>query len=256
LLLFACTSAMAASSAYVRVSQVGYEAANPPFQAYLMSTVSEAGATFKVINSEGATIYSGAIGALIGTWSNSKKLTYDVYGLSFTVPGGDIYTISVSGPVAATSPKFAVNTPDVLYPGLLLNTLWFYETDRDGPDYVPNALRSAPGHLNDESATVYDTPPLNANDLITTTGTPLTSTGATIDGAGGWWDAGDYMKYVETVSYTVDLMEIGIRDFSNQMGPGAPAQPAAPPASVSYAGNAAGAPASSDFTAEAEFGFN
>src|SRR5579863_9955117 len=256
LLLFAGTRAMAASSAYMRVSQVGYEAANPPFQAYLMSSASEAGATFKVTNSEGATVYSGAIGGLLGTWSNSKKLTYDVYSLSFTVPDGDTYTISVSGPVAATSPKFAVNTPEVLYPGLLLNTLWFFETDRDGPDYIPNALRSAPGHLNDESATVYDTPPLNANDLITTTGTPLTSTGATINGAGGWWDAGDYMKYVETVSYTVDLMEIGIRDFTNQMGPGAPAKPAAPPASVSYAGNATGAPGSSDFTAEAEFGFN
>ena len=256
LTLAACVSAMAASSAYVRVNQVGYEAANPPFQAYLMSTVSESGATFKVVNSEGATIYSGAIGSLLGTWSNSKKLTYDVYPLSFTVPGGDIYTISVTGPVAATSPKFAVNAPDVLYPGLLLNTLWFYETDRDGPTYIPNALRTAPGHLNDENATVYDTPPLNANDIITTTGTALTSTGASIDGAGGWWDAGDYMKYVETVSYTTALMEIGIRDFPNQMGPGAPAKPPAPPASVSYAGNASGAPTSSDFTAEAEFGFD
>ncbi|MFZ0774204.1 MAG: glycoside hydrolase family 9 protein [Candidatus Sulfotelmatobacter sp.] len=256
LLLFACASAAAASSAYVRVSQVGYEAANSPFQAYLMSTASEAGATFKVINSEGATVYSGAIGALLGTWGNSRKLTYDVYSLSFSVPGGDVYTISVTGPIAATSPKFAVNTPDVLYPGLLLNTLWFYETDRDGPNYIPNALRTAAGHLNDETATVYDTPPLNSNDLITTTGTPLTSTGATIDGAGGWWDAGDYMKYVETVSYTTALMEIGIRDFPNQMGPAAPAKPPAPPASISYAGNASGAPASSDFSAEAEFGFN
>jgi len=116
--LLACTSAAAASSAvssaYVRVSQVGYEVANAPFQAYLMSTASESGATFSVINSEGVTVYSGAVGALLGTWSNSKKLTYDVYGLSFTVPGGDVYTISVAGPIAATSPKFAVNTPDVL----------------------------------------------------------------------------------------------------------------------------------------------
>ncbi len=258
-LLLACASAAAAassaaSSAYVRVTQVGYEAANPPFQAYLMSTVSESGATFSVINSEGSTVYSGAIGALLGNWSNSKKLTYYVYSLSFAVPGGDIYTISVAGPVAATSPKFAVNTPDVLYPGLLLNTLWFYETDRDGPDYIPNALRTAPGHLNDSSATVYDTPPLNANDLIITTGTPLTVTGSVINADGGWWDAGDYMKYVETVSYTTALMEIGIRDFPNQMGPRAPANPPAPPASVSYAGSAAGAPASSDFTAEAQFG--
>jgi endoglucanase len=246
----------ATASAYVRVSQVGYETANPPFQAYLMSNASEAGATFKVTNSEGTVVYSGGIGALLGTWSNSKTLTYNVYALSFTVAGGDTYTISVSGPVVATSPKFAVNTPDVLYPGLLLNTLWFYETDRDGPNYIPNALRSAPGHLNDEDATVYDTPPLNSNDLITTKTTPLTSTGTTIDGAGGWWDAGDYMKYVETISYTTALMEIGIRDFPNQMGPSAPANPAAPPASVSYAGNASGAPSSSDFSAEAQFGFS
>jgi endoglucanase len=258
LLVFALDPVLvsASASAYVRVSQVGYEAANAPFQAYLMSTALETGATFTVINSEGATVYSSAIGAIIGTWSNSTKLRYGVYALNFTVPGGDIYTISVSGPVAATSPKFAVDTPSVLYPGLLLNTLWFYETDEDGPDYIPNALRTAPGHLNDENATVYDTPPLNANDLITTTGTPLTSTGTVINGAGGWWDAGDYMKYVETISYTEALMEIGIRDFPDQMGPGAAANPPAPPASVSYAGTASGAPTSSNFSASAQFGID
>jgi endoglucanase len=251
--LLASAAFAATGSAYVRVSQVGYESGNAPFQAYLMSTVSESGATFNVINSEGTTIYSGPIGALLGTWSN-KSLSYDVYSLRFKAPGGDVYTISVSGPAAATSPKFAVDTPAVLYPGLLLNTLWFYETERDGPKYIPNALRSAAGHLNDENATVYDTPPLDSNDLISTTETPLTSTGATINGAGGWWDAGDYMKYVETMSYTVALMEIGIRDFPNQMGASAPAKPAAPPASVSYSGNAAGAPVSSNFSEEASFG--
>jgi endoglucanase len=252
--------ARASESAYVRVSQVGYEAANAPFQAYLMSTSSESGASFSVINSEGTTVYSGSIGPRLGTWSNSKTLGYDVYSLNFTVPGGDIYSISVSGPVAATSPKFAVDVPEVLYPGLLLNTLWFYETERDGPNFIPNALRTEAGHLNDESATVYQTPLLNKDDLITTKGTPgsdagwLTSTGTAIDGAGGWWDAGDYMKYVETMSYTAALMEIGIRDFPNQMGPGAPLNPPSPPASVSYAGNSSGAPTSSDFSAEAQFG--
>jgi endoglucanase len=253
--LFAADLA-SASSAHVRVNQVGYETANSPFRAYLMSTASESGATFSVINSDGKTVYSRAIGALLGTWSNSKTLVYDVYALSFTVPGGGIYTISVQGPVPATSPKFAVDTPDVLYPGLLLNTLWFYETERDGPNYIPNALRTAAGHLNDEKATVYDTPPLNSNDLITTEGTPLASTGTTMSAAGGWWDAGDYMKYVETMSYTVALMEIGIRDFPDQMGSAAPVRPAAPPASISYSGTASGAPSSSDFSAEAQFGFD
>jgi endoglucanase len=254
-LLFTCASSTAASSAYVRVNQVGYEAGNAPFQAYLMSTTSESGATFSVVNSKGQTVYSSTVGAPRGLWSNSAQLAYEVYPLNFSVPGGDLYTIFVQGPVAATSPKFAVDAPAVLYPGLLLNTLWFYETERDGPDYIPNALRSAPGHLNDESTTVYDTPPLNGDDLITSSGTPLTPSGAVINGEGGWWDAGDYMKYVETVSYTTALMEIGVRDFPNQMGSNAPQHPAAPPASVSYAGNASGAPAASDFSAEAQFGF-
>lgn len=68
-------------------------------------------------------------------------------------------------------------------------------------------------------------------------------------------DAGDYEKYVETVSYTVALMEIGVRDFPNQMGPGAPLDPPAPPNSISYAGDSGrGAPQSADFSSEARFG--
>ena len=255
------TLAAGAASAYVRVSQVGYETGNGPFQAYLMSTVPEPSSatwTFSVNNS-GVSVYSGPIGKLRGEWSNSS-ITYYVYPLSFTVPGGETYTISVTDPVAATSPGFAVNTPSVLYPGLLLNTLWFYETEQDGPGYIPNALRTAAGHLKDANATVYDTPKLKANQNSTIASTPatppLTSTGTVINAAGGWWDAGDYIKYVETTSYTVALMEIGVRDFPNQMGPGAPANPPAPPASVSYAGNASGAPQSSDFDASAQFGIN
>jgi len=73
-----------------------------------------------------------------------------------------------------------------------------------------------------------------------------------IDEAGGWWYARGYVKYVETMGYTVVLMEIGIRDFPNQMGPDARPKPPAPPASVSYAGR----PAFSDFSAEAQFGFD
>jgi endoglucanase len=245
-----------AQSAYVRVNQVGYETGTQPFRAYLMSTVAEAGATFSVVNSAGRAVFSGGVGPLLGTWSVSDTVTYDVYALDFAAPPGATYTISVSGPAGAVSPSFPVDTPNVLYPGLLLNTLFFYETDRDGPNYIPNALRTAPGHLNDANARVYETPPLNSNDLIVTTRAPLKPTGQVIDASGGWWDAGDYMKYVETTSYTVALMEIGIRDFPDQMGPKAPPNPPAPPDSISYAGRASGGPKSSDFTAEARFGLD
>ncbi len=249
--LAAWAPAAKAQSTYVRVSQVGYEAGSAPFRAYLMSTTAVSGAAFTVVNSKGKSVFSAPVGALLGSWSHSKTLTYNVYALDFTVPGGDTYTISA---LSAVSPGFAVDSPALLYPGLLLNTKFFYETERDGPDYIPNALRTAPGHLNDRNATVYQTPPLDSNDLIATTGAPLTPTGQVINASGGWWDAGDYMKYVETISYAVALQEIGIRDFPGQMGPSAPSHPPAPPASVSYAGNALGAPSSANFTPEAEFG--
>lgn len=257
--LFLCAlSATAwAQNAFVRVNQVGYESsAQGPFRAYLMSTTSEEGATFRVLSSQGSVVFQAPIGASLGTWSHSSTLTYLVYALDFRVPPGESFSIHVSGPIPTASPAFAVSDPATLYSGLLLNSLFFYETERDGADYVPNALRTAPGHLNDSQATVYLSPPMDENDEIATTGAPLTSTGAVIDGSGGWWDAGDYMKYVQTTSYALALQEIGIRDFPQQMGPAAPVHPSAPPNALSYSGNAAGSPLSSDFSAEAQFGMD
>jgi endoglucanase len=255
--LFVWTRAQA-QSAYVRVSQVGYETGETPFRAYLMSTTAESGASFTVVNSKGAAVYSGHASTLLGTWSHSPNLTYDVYALDFDVPGGDLYRIFVSAPVTSVSPRFAVDSPDALYSGLLLNTLFFYETERDGGNFIPNALRTATGHLKDANARVYETPPLDSNDFIDNLPPAppfIPAKLANIDASGGWWDAGDYVKYVETTSYTAALMQIGIRDFPNQMGALAPKNPHAPPVSVSYAGSSGpGAPASSDFTDEARFG--
>ena len=249
-----------AESAYVRVSQVGYEAGEPVARAYLMSTAAEPGATFKVRRADGTTAYHGKVGGLLGTWANSKKLVYQVYALDFSVPRGRTYCIEVSGPIAAHSPAFAVESPDVLYPGLLVNSLFFYQTQRDGADYIPNALRTAPGHLKDTHASVYQTPPLDGDDDNNNVppAKPLVrAKPGTIDAGGGWWDAGDYEKYVETVSYTTALMEIGVRDFPEQMGEHAALYPPAPPNAVSYAGDSGkGAPRSADFHAEANFGID
>lgn len=257
--LLSFTQTALSQKAFVRVNQIGYEAnSSTPARAYLMSKVAETGATFTVMNEAGKAAYSGKVGSLVGTWSHSDTVTYQVYALDFSVPAKHTYTIAVTGPAAATSPKFAVDKASVLYPGLLVNTLFFYQTQRDGGDYIPNALRSAPGHLKDKQATVYQTPPVDDNDWITyePPTPPLVSENLPpMDAEGGWWDAGDYMKYVETVSYTDALMEIGVRDFPNQMGAGAPKEPAAPPVAMSYAGTSGtGSPKSSDFTGEARFG--
>jgi endoglucanase len=260
LALLMCDPRAKAQSAYVRVNQIGYETGELPFRAYLMSQSAVSGASFTVVNSKGATAYSGRVGPLLGTWGHSKKVTYDVYALDFNVPAAELYTISVSRPVTAVSPPFAVDARDKLYSGLLLNTLFFYETQRDGANFVLNALRTEPGHLKDRNAQIYETPPLDGNDDIDNvppTAPLVPANLPNIDASGGWWDAGDYEKYVETVSYTVALMQIGIRDFPNQMGASAPLNPPTPPGSVSYAGSTGpGAPASSDFSGEAKFGVN
>jgi endoglucanase len=257
--LLAYATSAPAQTSFVRVNQVGYEAGATPFRAYLMSTETVNGAGFKVVNSKGVTAYSGPVGTLLGKWGHSKKVTYNVYALDFNVPGGDLYAISVSG-VKEDSPRFAVDAPEALYSGLLLNTLFFYETERDGANFIPNALRTGPGHMKDENARVYAPPALDQNDDVDNIPPtpPLVSAQLpNIDASGGWWDAGDYMKYVETVSYTTALLQVGIRDFPNQMGASAPINPAAPPGAVSYGGSSGpGAPVSSDFTGEAKFGID
>src|SRR5262249_44118200 len=86
-------------------------------------------------------------------------------------------------------------------------------------------------HLNDEAASAYTTPKVNKNGVFKG---DLHPTGATLDASGGWWDAGDYLKFVQTTGYTVDEMLAGGRDFPALTG--------------------AGAPSSRDFTGEARFG--
>jgi len=206
--LFAALSAHAVT-AYIRVNQIGYESGFSA-RAYLMTTAAISAANFAVRNSGGTVVASGSAGTSLGSWG-----TYSVYPIDFTLSAADTYTISVSGSVSAISPAFRVDTPTNLYTNALANNLYFYENERDGPDFIPTPLRSAAGHLNDASAAVYTAPTFNKNDLILGS---LTPTGATINAEGGWWDAGDYLKFVQTHTYVVALMLIGIRDFPHQMG--------------------------------------
>jgi endoglucanase len=224
----AVSARAAAGTAFVRVNQLGYAAGSQAKRAYLMASAAETGATFSVTNSSGITVYSAPVGASLGKWSASYP---DVYALDFApVTAAGTYTISVSGPIGARSPGFRIGTGTSVYSGALANSLFFYQTGRDGPDFIANALRTAAGHLNDQNAMTYLTPHANSSGRFQGDLTPL---GVRVDAAGGWWDAGDYLKFVQTTSYTADLLLAGVRDFPDQMGAGS---------------------AASNFTAEATFG--
>ncbi len=214
--------------AFVRVNQLGYPSAASK-RAYLMSSVPETGATFALRHrAGGVTVLTGAVGSSVGRWS--RRFQY-VYALDFdAVQAAGSYVVDVIGPAAASSPPFAVNPAPALYAGALHNTLTFYENERDGPDFIRSALRTAPGHLGDEHARTYLTPKVDDNGAFKGDLSPLAQH---IDAAGGWWDAGDYLKFVQTTSYTVSLMLTGVRDFPDEMGVGA---------------------GSSNFTDEARFG--
>jgi endoglucanase len=220
----------ASSTAFVRINQVGY-ATTASKRAYLMASGAETGATFSIKNSGGTSVYSAAIGTSLGSWSSGYP---DIYPLDFdsvTAPG--TYTIVITGPIAATSLAFVIDTPANVYASALSNALSFYQNERDGASYIPSALRTAPGHLNDATAMTYLTPSMNSNSGRFSG--DLTPLGIRIDASGGWWDAGDYLKFVETISYTVDMLQLGVRDLPNQMGAGS---------------------TSANFTAEAKFGLD
>jgi endoglucanase len=203
-------------SAYIRVNQVGYvETATK--QAVLLASGPETGAAFQVLDSGGQTVYSAPIGANLGKWNNTFPDTYLLDFSSVTTPG--TYSLVVTGPIAASSPQFAIGTGSALYSGLLSNALFFYQAQRDGPDVNPAVMDRQPSHLNDEQAYVYNT--------------TLQQIGGPIDVSGGWFDAGDYLKFVETASYTVAVMLLAVRDYPDLFVGG-----------------------SADFASEAQFGLN
>jgi endoglucanase len=206
------TAAPAPGAAFVRVNQVGYPSAASK-RAYLLSSVDQTGASFSVTSSTGTTVLSAPVGARLGSWSSGFS---NVYALDFdAVATAGTYTISVAGPVPATSPGFRIDAGASVYSGSLANALSFYQTERDGPSFIPSALRTAPAHLNDQSAMTYLSPHVNSSGRFSGDLTPL---GTRIDASGGWWDAGDYIKGVETLGYTTDLLLAGVRDFPAQMG--------------------------------------
>lgn len=206
------SAATASGATQIRIDQVGYPAAATK-TAYLMTSRPCSGTAFVVENGRGAAVFAGTAGASQGRWNRRYSSVCPLPFDGLTVPG--TYRVVAGG---TTSPPFAVGPASSLWAPARTNSVSFYQVQEDGPAYVPSPLRTAPAHLDDASADVYLTPKMNAAGGFRG---DLTPTGTTVDASGGWWDAGDYLKFVETASYTADLLGAGVRTFPTVMGSGA-----------------------------------
>jgi endoglucanase len=203
-------SAEAATTGQLRVDQVGY-ATGDTKTAYLMSSAAVSGETYKVVNSAGTAVASGTVSTTSrGSWNSAYP---DVYPIDFSsVTTAGTYHVAVSGTQSATSDTFQIESASGLYGPLVADGVNFFQNQRDGSSMVSgSSIARKPSHLNDASATVYKDPTFIANS-DGGTGDQISGELSKVSGAsavnaeGGWFDAGDYLKFTFTTAYADDLL--------------------------------------------------
>ncbi|GAA4683067.1 glycoside hydrolase family 9 protein [Phytohabitans rumicis] len=187
-----------ASPGLVRVDQVGY-ATGESKTAYLLAPRPAPGARFSVVDERGRDVHTGRVGANAGAWSTAYTAVHPIDLSAVRTPG--TYRVRVAG---AESPKFRVDSPDKLFAPLVADTVNFFQVQRDGADVVPGELNRRPSHLTDRRATVYE-PPVFAGDGGDVPAAPLQPRAGAgpVDVEGGWFDAGDFVKFTHASAYAL-----------------------------------------------------
>jgi endoglucanase len=196
-----CAPAPARADAFLRVDQVGYPPAAPK-RALLMSS-RPARSAFRVVDAAGQTVLSGRAGRRLDGWSAAFPYVYALVLDRLTRPG--TYRVVAAG---VTSPPFAVEPAGDLYVPLLRNAVAYFRAHRAGPGGDPaTAVYRIPRYVNGRLRS------------------RLVPTGASADLTGGWWDAGDYLRLVETASYDDALMLFALKEHPAALsGTGAKAE--------------------------------
>jgi hypothetical protein len=193
-----------AGAATLRTNQVGY-APGGPKQAWLMSSRALGGARYTVA---GPRALHGRISRAHRRWSARWPYVYRIDLSALKRPG--TYRIHAGGATATVR----VAAPASLYTRLAGYSVRFFQAQRDGPNVLPGLLGRRPSHLSDQQATVYEIPRYNGETLAG----PLHPTGTTLDVAGGWFDAGDYLKFTETASFSDVALLFTMRQFGARVG--------------------------------------
>ena len=196
----------------VRVNQVGY-ITDGPKRAFVISSGGCGGAAFELRDDADTAVLTGTAGEDGGSWNATYGHVCPVEFDGATTPG--TYTLVAGG---ARSPSFRIDDAASLYGPLVANALTFYLGQRDGADVDPGVLDRKPSHLHDRRAMTYAIPDYRGERLQH----DLRQVGGPIDVEGGWFDAGDYVKFTGTTSFAVTVMLRALRDHPGVFGGGGP----------------------------------
>jgi endoglucanase len=216
-----CAAAPNAGGAFLRFNQVGYRDGDAKHLFLMSPSALAAGATYQVSDGSCTTLLTAPVGADLGNWNTGFPHVYDIDVSSVGCNGN--YTVQVSDGSISAGAVIQVGSGPGLYGPLLSNALFFYKAQRDGANVDSTVLNRQPSHLKDETATIYAAPSY-ATDGSDVLQSPLSAVGGgTVDVSGGWFDAGDYLKFVQTASYVVAVMLVSVRDHADVLAASGPA---------------------------------
>jgi endoglucanase len=184
-----------------RVNQVGYVIGCPKL-GLVMTRARTPARQFAVLDASGHVVYRGQAPAP-ERW-NSRYVVYRLEFGAVNHPG--TYVIRFAG---HRSSRVRVGTGQSLYRPVADAALAFLQAQRDGADVIGDGVPRQPSHLADAAARVYRLPSYRGLRLVGR----LVPTGVQRDVSGGWFDAGDYLKFVYTASFTDIFLMYTARDY-------------------------------------------
>lgn len=192
--------------AFVRLDQLGYSPAEAKI-AVLLAPRDAAGARAAVVGADGRTVLSLAVGPGRGAWNATFTDVRPIDLTALTRPG--TYRVRIDGPVHAESPPFRVGTAAELFGPLARESVEYFQAHRDGANQISTRWKREPAHLTDRTATVYEKPVFDKGGRLTA---GLAAADGPVDVEGGWYDAGDFLKFTHTTAYALIAMQIVQRD--------------------------------------------
>ncbi|WP_411099771.1 glycoside hydrolase family 9 protein [Streptomyces sp. x-45] len=207
--LTACSEGRDAAPVALRVNQVGYVSGEAKFAYVMGDRDTLADAEFEVLDERGGTAGHGALGPSLGGWNGTYTAvrTIDLSSLRRT----GTYRLRLVGADGDPEVRFRVAPARRLLDPLRADTVRFFGTQRDGEDVLADATGRVPSHLTDERARVYE-------PARTGSAAEPTEAGGPVDVSGGWFDAGDFLKFTHTASYVVAQMLSTVRDTPSVPG--------------------------------------